>query len=1063
MYGDETIAANDLHPSHMDGTNFGDVVIDSISPTRAFTITNIGSGSLNITAVSVRQSPDSSVDWFAALTSDLPVILAKGQQVTLIVGLETDSPGSSTTSTISIQSNSITNPNFQFAVAASLGTAKILCNQIMQISQVLPLVELEISPPDYQLIQLSACSSDGNISAVVRRVEDGVIMHQQNNTCNRFLQDSLISFALPAAIYQVELLIVDADAPSNGTFDFHIATVCSCTLFASDAKRSSPLTSSIVFVPPHGFAMALNLTTELRPPVMHSIVMSLGGNAAGSCGSFQLFLVSSSGSNSSSSLNDTYQLCVDVVNCEQNSPHSTPVCSPNYLVIDQSYTVWIAFVSDRQNSSSHMIDMAVNGDSVIRTTLISEPMRASNGDSLFAVSLMPAHGPAQDVPFVGSISAVRVWDFTGAFLDTSWAADGIVSYGFSQNVDNKYSASFNSISLTGNTWIAVPLPNSMLPASGTVLEFEVNLINPCEMHAITPVQSVQFQEQNFNFWITGTEMPSTWTNLSTIIPFNNTNFQFYRIPIGYLIPRTSPITHIGFISDCDLRSISPPHCNFRNVRIYNDEHAPSITISSGSLTHLDFSNANPIIFTISISQSLTNFSLSAIERTNCDGTKLIGKSSPWGTDAGQLYTIACSACDGCNVSVLISKTSVASAAGVLLTSDALFTVRSDILAPSVAIVSQSKISGDLTSQNPITFTFTPSETSDFSRASYRTSNCRNMVFNDTTLQVSCTAIHGEKIEVIVDRLRFRDLAGNPNDQDFDYFLYSDLQAPIITVSSPTILIGATATNVNPISFTLAGNEITSIDLSLLQSSGCYSICRLNSDVACEDSLKNRWLTTLGTDFRIECWGQNGDVINVQLPLGSIRDLAGNSAAPINLTVTFDVSAPTLEIWTAQNVSSGKAYNLPYITFNFRLSEPSGDFTINDINSTNCDGAILQGMGVNYSLNCSGGYNISIVVPSRTFHDGAGNWNLASSTFWLLFDATSPFASVSSSFASNSSCSVTNNLTISFSKSVIDFNLDDLVIVDNGTGVVISHFTSVGQQSYLLSVTNITQDGSYSVA
>ncbi|QGJ71484.1 Hypothetical protein PBC10988_31890 [Planctomycetales bacterium 10988] len=188
-------------------------------------------------------------------------------------------------------------------------------------------------------------------------------------------------------------------------------------------------------------------------------------------------------------------------------------------------------------------------------------------------------------------------------------------------------------------------------------------------------------------------------------------------------------------------------------------------------------------------------------------------------------------------------------------------------------------------------------------------------------------------------------------------------------------------------------------------------------------------------------GVDGDVI-VNVAANGAMDAAGNGNAASSATVTYDGTAPTLDI-----TPDAIATNDNPITFTFEFSEDVVGFTIDDIAVIGgSKGTLMMIDGNTYTLDVtpSGEGNLIVAVEDGFAADAAGN-SLVGDGVIVEYDSIAPTLTITpDGLVTNLNSTI---FTFQFSEAVTGFTIDD-VFLSNGTKGV---FTPVDGDTYELEV------------
>ena len=286
-----------------------------------------------------------------------------------------------------------------------------------------------------------------------------------------------------------------------------------------------------------------------------------------------------------------------------------------------------------------------------------------------------------------------------------------------------------------------------------------------------------------------------------------------------------------------------------------------------------------------------------------------------------------------------------------------------------------------------------------------------------------TSVFQGNASVAVDSGRFTNLSGNPN-QGAALSFAVDTAAPTVSISrtgSATLRIGDTTT----ITFTLSESATNFVAADVSVSGGFLS-----------------GFTGSGRTYSAT-FGPNADlqgIATLAIAAGAFTDAAGNpSGTAVTLGVPVDTVAPTILIsrGTSTTLISGGIAPI-----DFSLSEPSTNFSLQDIAVTGGTLSGLSGSGTSYTgwLTPTAAFTglATVTVTGGAFTDAAGNGNLAAIPLSLPVDTSPPTLSISHGGGIVKDGN-TAGVTFTFSEPPSDFTLDDIAV----SGGSISNLTGAG--------------------
>lgn len=191
-------------------------------------------------------------------------------------------------------------------------------------------------------------------------------------------------------------------------------------------------------------------------------------------------------------------------------------------------------------------------------------------------------------------------------------------------------------------------------------------------------------------------------------------------------------------------------------------------------------------------------------------------------------------------------------------------------------------------------------------------------------------------------------------------------------------------------------------------------------------------------------------VTVDVNTDAAQDVAtnGNTAAT-QFVIDYDASDPTIALST----STGVTANSPF-TVTFTFVEPVTGFDVTDIQVSN--GSVGSFNAVSTSeytalITPASEGAVTVDVAADVAQDNAGNNNAAASQLSIIYDATSPTITITST--SSGSITAPFDVTFTFSEEVSSFELSDIA-VGNGTA---SAFNATSASEYTATITP-TGDG-----
>ena len=446
-----------------------------------------------------------------------------------------------------------------------------------------------------------------------------------------------------------------------------------------------------------------------------------------------------------------------------------------------------------------------------------------------------------------------------------------------------------------------------------------------------------------------------------------------------------------------------------------DATAPTVEISTsaGALT-----NTSPIPVTVTFSEDVADFTESGIKVSNGSVSDFIR--------VGKVYTMNVTPMADGAVTVDVAASVAHDTAGNANTAASQLSVTYDATAPTVII---STTAGALTNKSPIPVTVTFSEdVADFTESGIKVSNgsVSDFIEIGKVYSMNVTPMANGAVTVDVAAGVAHDTAGNANTAAAQLSVTYDTAAPTVIISTSA---GA-LTNTSPIPVTVTFSKSVA-DFT-------------ESDITVANGTASDFIG-VGKVYTMKVTPMANGAVTVNVAAGVAHDTAGNAnTAALQLSVTYDTAAPTVEIST----SAGALTNTSPIPVTVTFSKSVADFTESDLTVANGTVSDFIGVGKVYTMKVTPKADgaVTVDVAAGVAHDTAGNANTAASQLSVTYDATAPTVIISTSAGALTNTSPIP-VTVTFSKSVADFTESDITVA-NGT---VSDFIGVGKV-YTMKVT-----------
>ena len=458
-----------------------------------------------------------------------------------------------------------------------------------------------------------------------------------------------------------------------------------------------------------------------------------------------------------------------------------------------------------------------------------------------------------------------------------------------------------------------------------------------------------------------------------------------------------------------------------SATVNSDHVAPTLAISpNGTSTRFG------ITFTFQFSEAVTGFSTADI--TLSQGS--FGSFTTVDADTYELFVSSSGLSNG-PVTITVGSSTVTDLAGNANATGGTATVTFDNVAPTVAITPNS---GN-TNTSPILFTFQFNEavtgfvTSDVTVVN-GTKGTFTEVDSDTyTLEVTPT--NDGTVTATVGANSTTDAAGN-NIASTSASVTSERNVPSLAINS-----NPAATNGSAVTLTLQFTEpVTGFG---------------TSDVTIGNATKGTFTAVDADTYTLVVTPTGTSNITVDVAANTAQDLFANANTAASATITFDNTAPTLEI-TPNGTSTRSS-----IFFSFQFSEVVTGFTAADVTLsqgtlgtlTTSDGGKTYTAIVSSSGLTNGPVNVS--VASNSVQDLAANANTSGASASVTFDTVAPTVTITPNSGSTNANPIV--FTFEFSEAVTGFTVIDVTVTNGTKGTL----TAVDVDTYTLNVTP-TADG-----
>ncbi|MEQ8433413.1 MAG: Ig-like domain-containing protein, partial [Oceanicaulis sp.] len=432
--------------------------------------------------------------------------------------------------------------------------------------------------------------------------------------------------------------------------------------------------------------------------------------------------------------------------------------------------------------------------------------------------------------------------------------------------------------------------------------------------------------------------------------------------------------------------------------VTKDVGAPGVSITTASSDPV----SGAFTATFTFTEAVTGFTLGDIAVGN-------GAASSFSTTSASVYTATITPAANGAVTVDVAAAAAIDAAGNANTAAAQFSITNDATAPGLAITTASSdpVSGAFTA----TFTFTEAVTG-FTLGDIAVGNGAASSLSTTSASVytaTITPAANGAVTVDVPAAAANDAAGNANTAAAQFSITNDATAPglaITTASSDPVSGAFTAT----FTFTEA---VTGFVLG---------------DIAVGNGAASSFSTTSPSVYTATITPAADGAVTVDVAANAANDAAGNAnTAATQFSITRDATAPTIT-FTADPVAP--VINGGQVQLTVTFSESVTGFDATDLNVVN--GAVegFSGSGAVYIINvrpvADGPFSVGVGAGAAV--DGAGNGNIANQ-YSVTADLTAPTATISST--ASDPVSGVFSISVAFSEPVTGFEASSLT-VGNGS-------------------------------
>lgn len=428
-----------------------------------------------------------------------------------------------------------------------------------------------------------------------------------------------------------------------------------------------------------------------------------------------------------------------------------------------------------------------------------------------------------------------------------------------------------------------------------------------------------------------------------------------------------------------------------------DTTSPSVVLSS---TVSEATNAENFDLTITFSTAVTGFTVEDLTLTNATASEFNGSDD--------VYTVKITPAAEGDLSIGVAENVAQDASGNSNVAATSFQTTYDVTPPTVALTAAST-SVNAAFEATITFS---EVVSNFELADLTVTNgtASNLTNSGTIYTATITPESEGEVTLNVAASIANDAAGNANTAGTALSVNYDVTGP-----TPTLSSASSATN--------AAFEVT---ITFNETVTGFTIDDLTVGNGAASAFEGS-----GTTYTATITPEAEGSVSISVVAEIAVDAANNSNVISNtLTVTYDTTAPTVTL------SSGSAGT---VTGAFEMvatfSESVTGFTSEEISVTNGSVSAFTGSGSSYSFTVTPTEEgeVSVSIAAGVAADEVGNSNVVSSAFTIDFvvnDTEAPSVALTSEVTSTSGAF---DIGISFSESVVNFDVSDITVVNGSIG------------------------------
>ncbi len=431
-----------------------------------------------------------------------------------------------------------------------------------------------------------------------------------------------------------------------------------------------------------------------------------------------------------------------------------------------------------------------------------------------------------------------------------------------------------------------------------------------------------------------------------------------------------------------------------------DRTAPEVEITSSSSI---YNTAFEVTFIFT--EEVTDFTIDDIVFSVDEGDVVSDAVSDFSGD-GTVFTATITPTFESAYEVAVGANVAQDATGNPNTEAPLFIIEFDTTSPTATL---SSTSASVNAPFTVTIDVNTGSVNDFNIDDLVVANGTTSDFagdEDDGFTVTITPVEEGEVTIDIAADAFTDNAGNGN-------LAADQIAVTYDITAPTVTLISEVTDVN-----------SSFDVTITFSEVVTGFA--TSDLTIVNGVAGDVFGS-GTNYTSTITPNTEGEVTVNAVTGIVTDIAGNASTAAELSVNYDVTAPTVTL-SSNIIDVNSPFDIA-ITF----SESVEGFEATDLTIVNGTSGDISGSGTTYTATITPADEgeVTINLSSNLVQDASGNGNTVAAELSINYDVTSPDVMITS--AANSRINGSFEVTVTFSESVEGFEATDLTIVNGTSG------------------------------